>query len=244
MENGMQLPVSDKTATFERKPLIEKGYYIGVLLEVKPREKQDGTPIEGKFGKQIILMFSIHDKKEKKQIIIQRAKNVTEDLVLPLVLNSEYKDKDGNPRTAVTPNSRITKVFKALGWKFDATKPLSVKDYIGNQVELNLDTYEVTQADENGKQITYKASCIKDVDLLEEEKVPSSSAAQENYEKSKPQTIKKELKSSEVKVDYTNENKDKKSIGDKIKELEDLNERGLLSNEGLQMAKEQLIKNK
>jgi len=249
----MELPVSSKTATFEKKPRIEKGYYLGQLLEVKPREKQDGTPIEGKYGKQIILMFSVYDKKEKKPIVIAKEQNVTEDLVLPMVLNSEYKDKDGSYRTAVTPNSRITKVFQALGWKFDATKPLNMDDFKGNQVELNIDDYEVTRTDKDGKEEIYKASCIKDLSALEEEgdKAPPNNA-QEKYEKSKPQTIKKELKhkevkkesKSEVKVDYTNENKDKKSKADKIQELEDLNERGLLSDAGLKMAKEQLSKEK
>lgn len=242
----MELPVSNKTAVFEKKPRIEKGYYTGILLEVKPREKEDGTPIEGKFGKQIILIFAVYDKKEKKPVVIAKAQNITEDLVLPMVLNSEYKDKKtGEPRTAVTPNSRITKVFKALGWVFDATKPLKVDDFKGNQVELNIDDYEVTRTNEEGKEETYKASCIKDLSALEKEgdKTPSNNS-QEKYEKSKPRTVKKGLKHEEVKVDYTNENKGKKSKGDKITELEDLNERGLLSDAGLKMAKEQLSKEK
>jgi len=239
----MELPVSNKTAVFEKKPRIEKGYYIGQLLEIKPREKKDGTPIEGKFGKQIILMFSVYDKKEKKPVVITKAQNIIEDLVLPMILNSEYKDKDGSYRTAVTPNSRITKVFKALGWTFDATKPLNLDSFKGSQVELNIDDYEAKITDNEGKEEVYRASCIKDLSALEGEQTPSNNS-QEKYEANKPKIIKKVLKSEEVKVDYTNENKGKNSKADKIKELEDLNKKGLLSDDGLRMAKEQLSKGK
>lgn len=167
----MKFEASDKVAQSTKKPHIKKGYYYGKLSQVKPRQDKDGNWIEGKFGRQVILLFSVFDDKKKP---IMNPDNKDEQLVLASVLNSEYKDKDGNYRTAVTKNSRITKVFEALGWTF-SPKGFDTDEFIGKWVELNIDDYDAT--DEEGS--TYKASSIKDINKLEGDS-PSSSQPEED----------------------------------------------------------------
>lgn len=169
----MELTPSDKVATYERKNRIEKGYFLGKLEEVKPRAKEDGTPIEGKFGKQAILIFGVYDKKTKLPIGIKKDNNETA-LVLPLVVYTEYKDdKTGGYRSALTANSRTTKTFTALGWTFGKEK-LNTDNFIGKECELNIDDYDATDTDKDGKEVVYKASYIKDIGKLEEASASSN----------------------------------------------------------------------
>ena len=207
----MKLAVSDKVASSTKKPKIKKGYYTGRLLQVKPRQDKDGNWIESKFGRQIILLFEIFQEGKK----IMNPDNPSEPMILSQVLNSEYKNKDGKFSTAVTPNSRITKVFKDLGWVF-STAGLDIDQFIGKSCELNIDDYEVTDTDGN----KYKASCIKDTNPLEGEEPSSPSPIIET-----PKEIKKQLSSVQI---------------EKIKKLTKMNDVGLLSEEGLKKAIEQI----
>lgn len=232
----MELAVSDKVAQFTKKPHIQKDFYSGKLMEVKPREKKDGTPIEGKYGKQIILMFAIHDRTGKTPVVIENKKEGggvdTSDLMMPMVLNSEYKGTDGKPQTAVTPNSRITKVFKALGWEFNASKPLNVEDYIGKFVSLIIDDYEVKGVDKEGKEEVYNASAIKDVSKFEgtkgEESPSTSTRSEEKLAAQKPQVVKITFKSEDIQRKYDSMSKMKSE--------------GLITPEGYNMAVESLKK--
>ena len=258
MDGGptMEYPVSDKVATFDKKPLIEKGYYSGKLLEVKPRKK------EGKHGTQIILMFAVHDKAGKNPVTVPKGENGTQDLFLPMVLNDQYRQKEDNTlRSAFTPNSRITDVFIALGWKFDATKTINPDDYVGNFLELNIDDVDTEWINEKNEKETYKSSQIKDVNKFEGEVTPSpSSQSKENYDAQQPKTVKKTLTQAEVdkklaaktieenpnpgasiKVDKNMSNEE---IEERLAKVKDLHEQGLLSAGGYEMAKESLEKYK
>jgi hypothetical protein len=176
---------------------------------VKPRQDKDGNWVESKFGRQIILLFQVLDQNMKP---IKNPENQEEDLVLGQVLNSEYRQDDGTYRTAVTANSRITKVFEALGWKF-TTDGVDTDSLIGKLVELNIDDYEVT--DNDGTK--YKASSIKDINTWEGE-TPTQSQP--------------ELKKESV--------KEEKVENPKVQQLRKLHTDGMLSEEGLKKALEQL----
>jgi len=206
----MKLQVSEKVAgSFGKRPKIKKGYYPGKLMQVKPRQDKDGNWVESKFGRQIILLFQVLDQNMKP---IKNPENQEEDLVLGQVLNSEYRQEDGTYRTAVTANSRITKVFEAIGWKF-STDGVDTDSLIGSVVELNIDDYEVT--DNDGTK--YKASSIKDINKWEGE-TPTQSQP--------------ELKKESV--------KEEKVENPKVQQLRKLHADGMLSEEGLKKALEQL----
>lgn len=213
----MKLQVSSKVAGPQgKKPHIKKGYYNAKLLQVKPRQDKDGNWVESKFGRQIILLFQVLDDNNKP---IKNPEDKAEDLILAQVLNSEYKNEDGSYRTAVTKNSRITKVFEALGWTFDPNKPVDTDYLIGKEVELNIDDYETTDSDGN----SYKASSIKDINKLEEEETPSSSSSKE--EPVKQETEPKPLDAAKQ---------------DRVTKMKKMHEEGMLSEEGLKKAIEQI----
>lgn len=239
-QNKMELPASNKSATFEKKPRIPKGYYIGQLAEVKPRQKEDGTPIEGKFGKQIILVFNVYNKETKKPVTLTEG-NLTKDLQLAMVLNSTYKDKDGNERTALTPNSRITAVFKALGWPGpQAEETCKTEKYIGAQAEILVSDYDAQWQNDKGQTETYKASAIEKVEPLEGEEspVPTPKSPQQ-IEAEKPIKVEKTIKHEEIEEEDVFDNS---VIEKKIKQLRELKEQGLLTQEGYDQAIEQLNK--
>lgn len=221
----MEFAVSDKVATFGKKPHIKKGYYSGKLIEIKPREK------EGQYGKQIILIFAVYDSEGKNPVVVKEGNKET-DLFLPVVLNSEYKQEDGSFRSAFTPNSRITKVFQCLGWLFDASKSINTDDFIGKFVELNIDDMEVAWTNEKNESETYKASAIKDVNKFEVEEgatPPSpSTKSEEAYEKTKPVKIEKTLNHTDVK--------------ERIAKLKNMFEEGIITKNGCDMAIESLRK--
>jgi len=171
----MKLPVSSKVATFEKKPRIEKGYYLGTLVEVKERKREDGVWVECPYGRQIILMFEVFDKKTKQAVMLKKD-NEEKVMRIPSVVYHQYKDKDGSYRTAVTPNARITKIFQTLGWKFNADEELDVDSFVGKHCELNIDDYEAEFTKEDGTTEKYKASAIKDINALEDDEVKSSSS--------------------------------------------------------------------
>jgi hypothetical protein len=232
----MELAASNKSASFDKKPRIPKGYYIGKLAEVKPRQKEDGTPIEGKYGKQIILVFGVYNKDTNKAVTITEG-NKTTDLQLAMVLNSTYKNKQGEEMTALTPNSRITAVFKALGWAGPAVEETcKTQDFIGSQAEIHVADYDAKWTDEKGVESMYKASCIEKVELIEGEESPVPPTPAKKVEADKPKKVKKTIKHDKVeKADKTDET---------IKKLEELKEAGALTQEGFDQAVEQLEKNR
>jgi hypothetical protein len=149
----MKMDVSDKVATPQKKPCIKKGFYHARLAEVKPKKA------ESKYGKKAVLLFDIMDDSLKD--------NEGKYLQLATEVYSEYKQDNGSYRTAVTPNSKITKVFQALGWKF-STQGLDTNDFIGAEAEVLVQDYDYEFTDENNKTETLKASTIDDVNPWED----------------------------------------------------------------------------
>jgi hypothetical protein len=158
----MKLPTSNKTASFGRKPHIKKGYYPGKLLKVEPYTDTDGNLREAKFGRMLIFHFGVYAPDPETGAPVTplthaEEGNQPQDVVIPKFVYHEYKNKkSGEYQTAITPNSAITKILKALGWTF-SEQDVDVDLLIGHWVELNIDDYEqkTLEADE-----TYKASTI------------------------------------------------------------------------------------
>lgn len=173
----LEVSANKGAGSFGRKPHVKKGYYVGKLVDVKPRQKQDGTPVEGKFGKQLVLLFKVYGTKPDEEVgepvMVPQDDGSLKELVLANVVNYTYKNTDkngaetGGEHTAVTPNSRITKVFEALGWKFDAGGTLKPMTYLGRFVELNIDDFDATWTLPNGGVEKYKCSQIKDLNKWE-----------------------------------------------------------------------------
>jgi hypothetical protein len=216
----MELKVSNKSATFDRKPHIKRGYYAGKLVEVKKRQREDGIEIEGKFGKQLVLLWEIYDESGKNKVLINDEPLVLASLPYYEYKNEDLKTKEITYRTAVTKNSAITKIFKCLGWggPDKDEKPLKVEDYIGKMAILNIDDYDAT-IEEDNKEVSYKASGIKDVS---------------EFEGVIPQITVNILEKTEVKP---NEEYDSR-----IKMLTELLNKGSLTQKGYDMAITQLKK--
>ena len=161
----MELEVSAKTS-YGAKPLVKKGYYPAQLLKIDTFKDSEGNLKEGKYGNQLILEFAVYKpgkKDEPTEIMkcIDKETNIESDVVIPKFVYHIYKDqKTGEKRTAISPKSAITRVFTALGWKFDASKPLKVDDFLNKWVEVNLDDYEHVDNLTDEKTI---ASTIKDI---------------------------------------------------------------------------------
>lgn len=164
----MILPVSEKQASFAPTPHIKKGYYPAKLLAVKPFADKDGNLIKKQYGKMLIFEFGIYPNNVEnptKALTTTRTvdgRKIEEDVVLNSFVYHLYVDKKtGEDQTAVTPNSAITKLLKALGWVFDP-KGVDIDKLIGNWVEVNVNDYEKTV---DGKQIM--TSSIQGVGKLE-----------------------------------------------------------------------------
>lgn len=150
----MEMEVSDKVAEQKPKTHIKKGFYHARLTEVKPKKA------EGKHGKKVVLVFELLD--EKLKVEGQYLKLATE-------MYSEYRQEDGSYRTAVTPNSRLTKTFKNLGWEFN-TVGLSTDKFVGAEAEVLVDEYEYSYIDQATNTTSLlKASTIKEVNKWEDE---------------------------------------------------------------------------
>ncbi|RLE39452.1 hypothetical protein DRJ17_00700 [Candidatus Woesearchaeota archaeon] len=150
----MKMEVSDKVAVPQKRPHIKKGFYHARLVEVKPKKT------ESKYGKKIVLLF---------EILNDAFKQNGKYLQLATEAYYEYKQDDGSYRTAVTPNSRITQIFQALGWKF-TTQGLDTNDFIGAEAEVLVDDYEYEYTDPNtNKTEILKASTINDVNKWEDQ---------------------------------------------------------------------------
>lgn len=243
----MELPVSAKTSEFITKPHIKKGYYPAKLMEIKEFKKDDKWVI-GNYGDyKLILDFAIftpnEDGKPAKPVTLTKKDNqgptAEIDVTLPKFVTFKYV-KDGEERTAVTPNSDITKTFKALGWEFNPDAPLKPKDFLGKWVEVNIDDYEKKIDNE-----TTTFSVIKDISKYKgpEVELKTNKKAEESHENSKPKNIKQELKHQDIK-EKTTEQKTKEilQINEQMKNLEQLHKEGTVSKEGLDQGLEQLKK--
>lgn len=239
----MELPVSDRGSNFGIKPHIKKGYYPARLISVEQRKTKEGTLYEGTYGRQLIMRFVVcnpGDKGQPTEVLThtENAENIKTSMpiILPKFVYYEYKDQKTNEyRTAITPNSAITKIFKALGWTFDASKPLNVNDFINKWAEINIDDYAYN--DEDGQE--KKASTIKDVGKYDSP-TPSKSIENQinNLDGGNPVVVKKQLKH----VDVKGESDKIQNTKDQILSLAKMKDEGNLSKEGFEQAKEQLEK--
>jgi len=222
----MKFGVSTKTSNFEKKLHIPKGYYKGQLISVKDRAKQDGTLIEGKFGPQAVMMFRIYDKEGEVMKVTEtndQGGGITREVEIPLVINTAYKNNDGSLRTAFTPKSRATKVFKALGWNLVENVELDTDKFIGKFCELNIDDYDAEETVQDGqgndKTQTYKASGIKDVASWEGDRPSPEKASSDTSQ-------------------YLNEKA--KEIKKKMADMDSMKEKGMLTEEGYKKAMKEL----
>lgn len=170
----MKFETSDKTSSYGVKPYIKKGYYPGKLLQVTEFTEKDGTPKVGKYGQQLIFEFAVYKADENgtpiKPMMFKPDVNKTEEYPVKLskFVYHKYKktDKDdkwidGEFTTAITPNSAVTKLLKALGWTFSGNG-VEMEEFIGKWAELNLDDYIVGEGPD-----AYKASTIQNVNPYE-----------------------------------------------------------------------------
>lgn len=156
----MKLPVSEKTSSFTR-PHIRKGYYPGKLLKIEEFKEQNGTPKEGKYGRQLIFEFAVFAADPETGAPLKQIRFVDDGISTPVKLSKfvyhQYKNDKGELRTAITPKSAITKLLMAIGWEFNPND-VDTDALIGQWAELNVDDYEKTYNDE-----TTLMSTIKDV---------------------------------------------------------------------------------
>ena len=253
----MKLPTSDKTS-FGIKPRIKKGYYPGKLLKVEIFAESSGKPKIGKYGKQLIFEFAVYKKDPETDAPIEPFKyctdeklNIKADVIISKFAYYEYKIQkkgeswvEGEFQTAITPNSAITKILKALGWTF-STEDTDPEEFVGNWVELNIDDYEQGEGDE-----AYTASTIKDINPYEG---PEVKDVKDVKATEKPKKVEKQVKHEAVKETLTEEAKmasktvkemssdpEIAKIESKIEELKKLNKEGFLTDDGLKQAVEQL----
>ena len=236
-----KLPVSDKTSNFGVKPHIKKAYYPAQLLSVEPFRDKDKNLKEGKYGHQLIFEFAIYKPNPESGAPIEPMKyipdlekpDVVADVIIAKFVYHEYKDRNnqGKYQTAITPNSAITKLLKALGWVFSADDGVDPEEFVGRWVEANIDDYEYKSGDE-----TIKASTIKDINNYEGPEVKDVPEAK----KREPAKVEKQVKHAAVGKSEKAESPEIKEKLDSIARLEQLNKDKLLTDDGLKQAKEQL----
>jgi len=163
----MLLETSNTTSSYANRPHIKKGYYPGKLLSVKEFASKDKIAKVCKHGKQLIMDFEVwtedSDGAPEKPVLVDDKPVVISKFVYHIykVTNKEGEWTEGEFKTAITPQSAITKLLEALGWKFseDAVNP---EDFIGNFVELNINDYEMNK----GKDDAHLTSSIADIGKL------------------------------------------------------------------------------
>jgi len=201
----MKLPASDKTSAFT-KPHIRKGYYPAQLLKVEEFKDKDGNAVEGKYGRQLIFEFGIYaadpESGAPTQPMTHTEGNMTSDVLISKFVYHQYKDKKTNElQTAITPNSAITKLLKALGWEFSA-EGVDIDALLNAWVEVNIDDYEYG----DDKQV---ASTIKDVNPYKGPKVGSDLKP---VTKKEPTKVAKQVKHEAVKEEKVEEPGPKKIV--------------------------------
>ncbi len=250
----MKYPSSNKTSSFGIRPHIKKGYYPGKLLSVKEYTDGNGKVKIGKYGKQLIFEFAVYEKDQETDAPISPMKYCTDEKLkteAPVIISNfvyhMYKKTEkgqawveGEFQTAITPNSNITKVLKALGWVFTADG-IDPEDFVDNWVELNIDDYSQGEGDE-----AYTASTIKDVGPY---KGPEVKDVEDVKPTEKPKKVEKQVKHKDVEDSIAQEGKvaasavldaQVSSLQSKIDEITKLNKDGFLTDDGLKQAKEQI----
>ena len=246
----MKIPTSDKTSSFGIKPHIKKGYYPGKLLKVELFTDRSGNAKIGKYGKQLIFEFAVYKKDQETDAPIEPMTYCTDEklktnanVIISKFVYHMYKKKgddkqfiDGEYQTAVTPNGKITKLLKDLGWKGKLTEDVNPEEFIGNWVELNIEDYLQGEGDE-----AYTASTIKDISPYEG---PEVKDIEDVKATEKPKKVEKQVKHEAVKsVPDENKKSEPEEIQElkaKIETMKDLNKDGLLTDDGLKQAVEQL----
>jgi hypothetical protein len=171
----VKIEINAKQSYNTAKPLLDKGYYVGRLKEVREFQDQEGNPIIGNFKetktRKLIFDFEVLDKKTKEPVMFGE-----ELAVLGYFVNYMYKKEDELEwRSALSPLSKLTEVFTALGWVFDAeNKNIDSDNFIGKECEILLDDYEKTLQD--GTTNTF--SIIKSVNKLKGGNTPPTSKAE------------------------------------------------------------------
>ena len=251
----MKLPTSDKTSTFGIKPHIKRGYYPGKLLKVELFKNKDGTAKIGKYGKQLIFEFAVYKPDTETDAPICPMTYITDekletkdDVRISKFVYFMYKKTDENDKwvneefqTAITPNSAMTKLLQALGWTF-STEDVDPEKFIGKWVVLNLDDYTHGEGDDK-----YVASTIKDVSEYEGPEVTDI----KNVTSSKsPEKVEKQVKHESVEENIADAEKtaeqvpvieeDVEKLKAKIESMKKMKEEGLLTEDGLNQAVEQL----
>lgn len=230
----MLLETSDKTSTFGKKIHIKKGYYPGKLLKVELFTDKDGSPKIGKYGQQLIFEFQVYKERlpgqpDEPLMITPEDGGDQIPVVISKFVYHKYKktdknDKwiDGEYQTAITPNSAITRIMKALGWVFSSEK-VDPENFIGRFAELNIDDYDAVEGTEK-----YKASTIKDInpidepeDISAEPKIPKEISPEDQAEIDKLETSKQNLINLKESGDLTEKgyNDAVEQVESKIKEL-------------------------
>lgn len=216
----MLLETSNTTSNFGKRPHIKKGYYPGKLLKVQEFTNRDGSAKVCKHGKQLIMDFEIWSK-DKDDAPVTPILVDEKPVVISKFVYHIYKitDKDtgawteGEFKTAITPQSAITKTLEALGWKF-SEDPVDPEEFVGRFAELNINDYEQNK----GKEDAYMTSSIADIGQM-----PTTAT-----ESTEPKEITPEV---QAKID---------KLEDSKKNLNNLKESGDLTDKGYADAIEQV----
>lgn len=206
----MILETSNATSAFSKKPHVKKGYYPGKLTKVELFTDKEGNARVGKFGQQLIFDFEVW-KADDNDVPLEPLKDGEgKNIVISKFSYHKYKNtakdgswKEGDYRTAITPNSAITKILESLGWKF-STEPVDPESFINNFVELNIDDFKYGEGSD-----AYTASTIKDIGKIttpdeKKEITPEVQAKIEELE-SKKKKLKELLDSEGVSKDGYNQ---------------------------------------
>ena len=241
----MELEVSDKTANYGVKPRIEKGYYPMQFLSVKGFTDENGKLKEKKYGRMLIMQFSIFNKDgqgKPTEIMMfesedESGQKTSNKVILSKFVYHQYKNDKGEYRTAITPKSALTKILEALGWKFDASKPVDMKSFVGSWVEGNINDYKNEKTDET----------FSTIEKIEKYRGPTVGADVSTGEA--PKTVKKQVKSEKLsdetvvieKLEITSEhNAEQKKVMDKINTIREMRESGALSEDAYKTAMKNL----
>jgi len=243
----MKFETSDKGSSYSVKPHIQKGYYPAKLLKVDEFKERSGAPKVGKYGQQLIFEFAIYEKGMDGEPVKPMMFKPEEDKLetYPVKLSKfvyhKYKNTDRNEnwingefRTAITPNSAMTKLLKALGWTFSGDG-VDMNDFIGNWVELNIDDYMHGEGDD-----AYKASTIQNVNPYEG---PAVGEIEDVKPSNPPKSVEKTLKHSdteEVASEPADVNPEVEKRLESIENLKKLFTDGAVSEDGMKQGITQL----
>ena len=174
----MLLETSNTTSNFGNRPHIKKGYYPGKLIKVQEfTSGKDKIAKVCKHGKQLIMDFEVWSKDENDNpvapILVEEKPVVISKFIYHIykVTDKEGVWTEGEFKTAITPQSAITKLLEALGWKF-SEDPVDPEEFVGRFAELNINDYEQNK----GKDDAHMTSSIADIGKLS---VPPTESAEE-----------------------------------------------------------------